>query len=674
MEPGQAPLPPPVQRARILVVDDDPALRRVVEMLLSARGWMVETAADGRAALAALAQKVPDLVIMDLVMPGIGGLGALRHLRADPRTGRLPVILMSVVAEDETRRQALEAGADDYLIKPFSEGELVARVTTRLDQAEKQRRRGEEERRKGQQELNAILDGAVDAVVGMNEAGCVDFWNPRAEQVFAWTAEEARGRAVADLIVPERFRHAHREGFARFLASGQERLNRRLEVTGRRRDGSEFPAEVTLIAFRRPDGSVRCTAFVADITERKAAEDERARLLAAAEEARGQAEAANRLKDEFLATLSHELRTPLNAIVGWVHLLRTGRLDENTTARALETIDRNAKIQTQLITDILDVSRIVSGKLRVRMRALELAPIVEAARDTVRLAAEAKGLRLAVALDPQAGPVMGDPDRLQQIVWNLLANAIKFTPDGGRVDVEVHREGAQVVMRVSDNGVGILPDFLPYVFERFRQADASTTRPQGGLGLGLAIVRHLSEVHGGSVRAESGGPGLGATFTLRLPLLDPVPAAAEPPEKSEWPDAAAFVGSSLEGVSVVLVSADPAARAATGRLLRDRGAEVLDAASAEEALDMVRRLRPDVLLSHVGESAEESNRLIRAVRELPPERGGLTPAAAFGGEANAGERMKSLLAGYQTHLAQPVAHDELAMVAASLVGRTRGAL
>jgi CheY-like chemotaxis protein len=242
------------------------------------------------------------------------------------------------------------------------------------------------------------------------------------------------------------------------------------------------------------------------------------------------------------------------------------------------------------------------------------------------------------------------------------------------VDVELHREQGQVAMRVSDNGVGILPAFLPHVFERFRQADASTTRPQGGLGLGLAIVRHLAEVHGGSVRAESGGPGLGATFTLRLPLLQATPAAHEEPETAAWADPAGFEGPSLEGVSVLLVGADASARAATGHLLRGRGAEVLDATSAEQALEMVKRLRPDVLLSYVGWPAEESNRLIRAVRDLPPARGGLTPAAAFGGEASAEERLRSLLAGYQTHLAQPVALDDLAMVVASLAGRTRGVI
>jgi PAS domain S-box-containing protein len=794
MDPGQARPEGLTRRARILVVDDDPAMRRVMEMLLSGRGWVVETAADGRVALAALQERIPDLVVMDVVMPGIGGLGALRQIRAEPRTRRLPIILTSVISEEESRLKAFAAGASDYLIKPFSERELVARVTTQLDLGEQrraaaeegeslfrtvadhapvlismsgadgrvnyvnqrtidftgmtmeelagygwveavhpedrvrtleghrvgiqsrrpyelearvrrhdgeyrwvlisgaprhlptgdfagfvvsslditERKRREEERQQGERELRAILDGAIDAVVGVDREGRVTFWNPRAEEIFGWPAAEAEGRDMAGLVIPARYQEAHRRGLARFLASGEERLNRRMEVVGQRRDGSEFPAEVTLTAFRKADGSYTCTAFVADISERKAGEAERARLLAAAEGARAQAESANRMKDEFLATLSHELRTPLNAIVGWVHLLRAGRLDEATARRALETIDRNAKIQTQLIADILDVSRIVSGKLRVLMRPLEAAPIVEAALDTVRLAAEAKGIRIGLVLDPLAGPVSGDPDRLQQVVWNLLSNAIKFTPDGGKVEVELRREGTHAVLTVADNGIGIAPEFLPFVFDRFRQADSSSTRPQGGLGLGLAIVRHLAEVHGGTVMAESAGVGLGARFTLRLPLVDLTQPAAELQRRpAAATEAADFPGPSLEGVSVLVVDADAPAREATSGVLRERGADVLLAGSADEALEMVRRLRPDVLLARFNGRGEESQRLIRAIRDFPPERGGLTPAAVLSGQAAPEDQIRSLLAGYQIHLAEPVEPPELATVIASLAGRTR---
>jgi signal transduction histidine kinase len=412
------------------------------------------------------------------------------------------------------------------------------------------------------------------------------------------------------------------------------------------------------------------------LAERKRPEDEpqvsaadRNRLLAAAEEARAQAEAANRTKDEFLATLSHELRTPLNAIAGWVHLLRAGRLDDATARRALETIDRNARIQAQLVADMLDVSRIVTGTLEVQMRPVAPAAILEAALETVQVAAEAKSIRVGLAVDPLTGPVLGDADRLRQLVWNLLANAIKFTPPGGRVDVALWREGTEAVLRVTDDGVGIARDFLPFVFEPFRQSDPSSTRSHGGLGLGLAIVRHLAQAHGGTVGAESAGLGLGAAFTLRLPL-DGVsaatarpaePAAALPPSR----------GPSLQGVSVLVVDAEPAGRERTAALLRERGAGVLQASGLEEALELVKRLRPHVLLARVGRGEEEGYRLIRAVREIPPERGGLTPAAVLSDEAAADERLRSLLAGYQVHLAQPVAAHELATVTANLAGRTR---
>ena len=401
--------------------------------------------------------------------------------------------------------------------------------------------------------------------------------------------------------------------------------------------------------------------------ELRAMEEEHARLLASAEQARAQAEAANRTKDEFLATLSHELRTPLNAIVGWVHLLRGGRLDDRTARRALDTIDRNAKVQTQLIADILDVSRIVSGKLHVQMREMELEPIVEAAVDTVRLAAEAKGIRIEVALDPRAGPVLGDADRLQQVVWNLLSNAIKFTGDGGRVNVALIRSGPEAVLTVSDNGAGIAPEFLPYVFDRFRQADASSTRPQGGLGLGLAIARHLAEAHGGRISVESAGSGHGAQFALRLPIVEPSASAAVGTAVAAVP----LGGPSLDGVTILVVCAHMGRGEDATQLLRDRGAEVVHVADTGAALDSVRRLRPHVLLAcHEGNDSDDHS-LIRAVREMSPERGGLTPAALLGGAATTEERMLSLLAGYQAHVPDQADPAELASVVASLAGRTR---
>ena len=509
--------------------------------------------------------------------------------------------------------------------------------------------------------FRAAADHAPVLIFTTGVTGLVDYVNGRSLEFTGLTPEELAGHGWVQAVHP-----ADRAGALESLRAGvSARRPYEQEVRLRRRDG-EYRWMLHSGAPRYLPGGefagLVCSSL--DITERKSAEEDRVRLLAAAEQARAQAEAANRTKDEFLATLSHELRTPLNAIVGWVHLLRGGQLDEPTTRRALETIDRNAKIQTQLIADILDVSRIVSGKLRVQMRPLELAPIVEAAVDTVRLAAEAKAIHLAVAVDPLAGPVLGDADRLQQVVWNLLSNAIKFTADAGAVQVSLRRAGAQAALRVADNGAGIAPEFLPFVFDRFRQADASSTRAQGGLGLGLAIARHLALLHGGSLSAESPGSGHGAVFTLCLPIVE----AAQRPEA--YAVAAAALGSpSLDGVSVLVVAFGDAAEPTLGAL-RDRGAEVLVAARAEEAVDLVKRLRPDVLLAWRN-GGDEGHGLIRAVRDIPPERGGLIPAALLGGGATAEERLGALLAGYQAQMPGSVAPPELVTVVASLAGRTR---
>ena len=386
-----------------------------------------------------------------------------------------------------------------------------------------------------------------------------------------------------------------------------------------------------------------------------------------------EAERANRLKDEFLATVSHELRTPLTAIIGWSAMLRTNKLDASTSASALETIERNAKAQSQLIEDLMDVSRIITGKLRLDVQAVELAPVVEAAIVSLRPAADARGIKLRAVLDPHAGPVSGDPTRLQQVAWNLLSNAIKFTPKGGRVEVRLERIDSHVELVVSDTGQGIKPEFLPYVFDRFRQADGTTTRAHGGLGLGLAIVRHLVELHGGTVRVGSRGDGHGATFTVVLPLRvinrelssdeergHPKAVSGEP---HECPP-------ELDGLSVLVVDDEPDARLMLKMMLEQCGAEVKVVASAREAIEEIERLRPDVLVSDIGMPEEDGYSLMRRVRALPAGRGGQIPAAALTAYAGADDRKRALLAGFQAHIPKPVDPTELVAAVASLAGRT----
>ena len=408
-----------------------------------------------------------------------------------------------------------------------------------------------------------------------------------------------------------------------------------------------------------------------DITTRKAIEIERERLLESEQTARATAEAANRMKDEFLATLSHELRTPLNAMVGWIQLLRTRKFDETTTAKALETIDRNTKSLQQLIEDILDVSRIITGKIRLDFAYISLQPIVESALETVQSAAQAKNIRVEFYVAPEINRVQGDSSRLQQVLWNLLSNAVKFTPKGGRVEVRLEVYNSRVQISIKDSGQGISPDFLPYVFERFRQEDGTTTRTYGGLGLGLAIVRHLVELHGGTVKAESEGIDKGSTFIVTLPISSVVNTAKEVPLQMPVvaTDEPIFCLPSLENLRVLVVDDEVDAREVVSAVLLEYGAEIKAVATATEALIEISQFQPHVLVSDIGMPGVDGYTLIRKVRALTPEQGGKVPALALTAYARAEDRKKALLAGFQLHVPKPIDAGELAVAIARLAGR-----
>ena len=414
--------------------------------------------------------------------------------------------------------------------------------------------------------------------------------------------------------------------------------------------------------------------FRRDILQRQRVEEERKQLLARAQAARAQAETANRTKDEFLATVSHELRTPLNAMLGWARILRTSKLDEETTARALEAIERNAQSQAKLIEDLLDVSRIITGKMRVDVAPVDLASVIEAALDTVRPAARAKEIRLEPALDPAVGPVPGDGARLQQVIWNLLSNAVKFTPRGGRVEVRLQRLGSYAEITVSDTGHGIKQEFLPYIFERFRQADSSISRAHSGLGLGLAIVRHLVELHGGRVSVASGGEGQGATFKVKLPIAiaqdsGRVSHSDEKGDQFMPAQALSFeCHPALRGLRVLVVDDDLDARTLFKSILERCGAEIISVSSADEAHGALESGKPDIVVSDIGMPVEDGYAFIRKVRakELR-EQDGRLPAVALTAHARIEDRLQALSAGYQAHLAKPVEPAELVAVIASLV-------
>jgi PAS domain S-box-containing protein len=419
-------------------------------------------------------------------------------------------------------------------------------------------------------------------------------------------------------------------------------------------------------------GSVRPRSFGPEdlqllelVASRVAAAIEHARLYEAERLARADAEAANRAKDEFLGTLSHELRSPLSAIRTWAHLLRRGTLDEAKVARAVATIEESAKAQAQLIEDLLDVSRIVAGKLRVDPRPVELTETVYAALDTVRLAADAKEIEIETLVDPPPGMVSGDPGRLQQVVWNLLSNAIKFTPRGGRVAVRLERDGAEACIRVADTGQGIRPDFLPCLFERFRQADSSSTRAHGGLGLGLAIVRHIVELHGGRVEAQSAGEGLGSTFTVRLPLI----AGWTPLARSRVSETPAASTVELRGVHLLVVDDERSSLDALAAVLEASGARVTLAASTAEALVAFARTPPSLVVGDIAMPGEDGYSLIRKIRALEGGDGRRTPALALTAYAGVDDRQRALAAGYDVHLPKPVDPARLIATLVELAAR-----
>jgi PAS domain S-box-containing protein len=524
----------------------------------------------------------------------------------------------------------------------------------------------------GGEPFRLLIEGVKDyAIFMIDPRGYIESWNMGAEKIKGYKADEIIGKHFS-IFYPEEEIQRDKPGYELKVAAEVGRFED--EGWRIRKDGSRFWANVLITALRDKEGTLRGFGKVTrDLTDRKQAEEERLKL-AREQVARAEAEAANRAKDEFLATVSHELRTPLNAIVGWGRMIRNTKMDEKGLAHALDIIERNAKLQAQLIDDLLDVSRIISGKLRLTVMPVELPPIIEAALDVIRPAAEAKNIRLQVMLDSNAGLVSGDPDRLQQVIWNLLSNAVKFTQKGGRVQVTLEQLDSHVLITVSDTGKGIAAEFLPYVFDRFRQADSSITRLHGGLGLGLAIVRQLVDLHGGSVQAQSPGEGQGATFSLQLPVIIAHGSGrfalnAEEANASSAALQGGFGSSpSLEGLAVLVVDDDPDARDLLKAILEERKAQVTTVASAAEAYETSEWLRPNVIISDIGMPGEDGYSLIRTVRlKEARDRQGWKPAIALTAHARVEDRLRALSAGYQAHVAKPVEPAELVAVIASLV-------
>ena len=522
-----------------------------------------------------------------------------------------------------------------------------------------ERKTAEKALRDSEDRYRDLVDNSHELICTHDLEGRVISVNPWASRVLGYPQERLLGMNIRDGLLPE-----YRDDFDKYLEKVKTEGSAKGVMKVRTASGEvrmwEYYNTLRTQGVETP--IVRGMAH--DATERRQA-------LEREKEARIEAEEANRVKDEFLSTLSHELRTPLTAIMGWSNLLLHGEVDATRQQQAIETIARNANSQCQLIDDLLEVSRIITGKLRLDFVGCELQPVIQAAAESLRPTADAKGVKLHVTLAQNLGMVMGDRERLQQVVWNLVCNAVKFTPAGGEVNVRLNRINSHLEIAVSDTGAGIHPDFLPHVFDRFRQADGSTTRAHGGLGLGLAIVRHLVELHGGVAVADSAGVGKGATFTVRFPLMLPVEVPVHVDVDinrrlavSEQPCVL------LDGLRVLIVDDEEDARELVSVMLTKSGAAMKCASSSSEAMEIIESWRPDVLIADIGMPVEDGYGLIKRVRALPRESGGQTPALALTAYARTEDRVRALSAGYQVHLSKPVDRVELAAVVASLAERT----
>jgi PAS domain S-box-containing protein len=644
--------------ARVLLADDNADMRDYVRRLLGER-WEVEAVADGAAALASARARRPDIVVADVMMPALDGFELLTALRADPATQDVPVLLLSARAGEEATLKGIEAGADDYLVKPFTARDLVARVDAQLQRARARSAAAEVEARlmaaseQQRRFYDAVLSATPDFIYVFGLDHRFIYVNHALLTMWGKTWDEAIGHTCLELGYEPWHAEMHGREIDQVRAT---RAPIRGEVPFNGTHGRRIYDYIFVPVFANDGEVIAVAGTTRDVTDRRVSED-------ALRDSERRLKEANSVKDEFLSTLSHELRTPLNAILGWTHMLRSAPPRPEFLERGMNAIERNAKAQAQLVDDLLDVSRVISGKLALKSEDVSLRAVISEAMDAVRPALNAKAIRLRTDIDSDADIVVcGDAGRLRQVVWNLLSNAVKFTPSGGAIEVGVKRDDDTLVVSVRDTGVGIDAAFLPHVFERFRQAESAPSRQHGGLGLGLAIVRHLVEAHGGMVWASSDGPGTGSVFTFRLPLegakrrLLPAVAGKRP----------ALPG--IAGLRVLIADDDADARDVLRMLLEAYGAEVVAVASASEALAAVAASAFDALIADIGMPYVDGYSLMRSVRNLSQEAGARIPAIAVTAYASLRERDDAIAAGFTAHLGKPFDPDKLIATLAELTG------
>jgi PAS domain S-box-containing protein len=674
----------------ILMVDDQPGKLLSYETILAGLGENLIRANSGTEALEHLLRKDIAVVLVDVCMPELDGFELASMIRSHPRFRRTAIILISsVMVEHVHQLKGYDSGAMDYVSVPIVPEILRAKVavfadlyrkTEALENLNRELEQRVAERtaqietsaellRDSEQRFRLLVENVPDySILMLDPEGRVSNWNTGTEHLYGYRAAEIIGQHFSRFFLPEDV-EKHRPD--ELLEAARRDGHSQDEGWRVRQDGSRFWGTVMITALHDPAGKLLgFSKIMHDQTDRKKAEEERVLLLSKAQEARRESDAANQLKDQFLAVLSHELRTPLNAITGWAQMLKAGGLEPATQSKALEAINRNALLQARLISDLLDVSRIISGKLRLELKQVDLPQVVQAAVEIVRPAAEAKGIRIDVALADEPRMVRGDAVRLQQVVWNLLSNATKFTPRNGNIRISSQVADSQLELMVQDDGPGIRDDFLPHIFEPFRQEDSSSTRAHQGLGLGLAIVRNLVQLHRGTVQAANRGDRSGALFKVALPLYVTAPAVTGSDQRTDrslkedddwhrW-------GTALQSTRVLVVDDEAEAREVVTLILERCGAKVSAAGSAGEALAMVEEQLPDVLVADIEMPGEDGYSLIRRIRMLPRERGGEINAIALTAHAGAHDLAKLLRAGFQRHVPKPLQPGELIRAIATL--------
>ncbi len=616
----------------------------------------------------ALKTKTFDLILADYALPSFDGFSALDLARTT--CPDVPFIIISGILGEERAIETLKNGATDYILKQRLE-RLAPAVERALREAKEResRQRAEAELRKSEElfrtSVETILDCfgiycAIRDASGQIVDFRIEYVNAAACKNHRMSAEEQLGRRLCELMPIHRTSGLFTE-YSQVVETGQPLVKELLHEDNNYNGKQPSIKAYDIRAVKFGDGVV---VTWRDTTERRQAEEERKKLIALEQAARAEAEAANRAKDEFLAIVSHELRTPLNSVLGWTQILRNRQVNQATTAKALETIERNAKNQKKLIEDILDVSLIIQNKLHLDLQAIHLIPIIHAAIEDVQPLAQTKLIQIESILDPFVSQIMGDGERLRQVIWNLLSNAIKFTPRGGYVEIRLEQINTFVQITVSDTGVGISREFLPRVFDRFLQADGTTTRKFGGLGLGLAIVRHLVEMHHGNVNATSEGVGKGATFTVQLPACQPQMLQLIQDNNGKADE---FL--SLKNLQILVVDDDADTRDLLATILEQSEAQVTTAASVAQALQVLSQFNPDLLLCDISMPEEDGYSFVRKLRNLEGNKA-LLPAIALTAHAREEDEQRAIAAGFQKHVAKPINPAELVAVVANLAKHT----